>query len=187
MPTPGEGRPLAGQLDTLAALFDFEPTFAAAISKVTSPDSDTRRALHELVCITSTRLHIERAVLSPLLAGHPAAAPHRHDSRHNHHRVEVLLALIDRRGPSDPTLLSMFEELQVVVRSNLGSQQAAITAVRADLTAEQTDSLRHDLRSAVDTAMTRPHPHLPHQGGIGKATRAVTARLDRLRNHTPVR
>ena len=68
MPNPGEGRPLGGQLDTLDALFDFQPAFNDAVNRVTSPESHTRGELHELVCIVATRLHVERTVLTPLVS-----------------------------------------------------------------------------------------------------------------------
>jgi hypothetical protein len=183
MPAPGEGRPLGGQLDSLDALFDFQATFEAAVDKTISPDSNTRQALHELVCITSTRLHIERVVLVPLLGAHPDATDYREQSKRDHHRIEVLLALIDRRGVSDPEIPSMFQELQDVVRSNLGHQREAADRVRSGLSDQQIQGLSRDLQKAVDTAMTRPHPHLPPAGRI----RRLSARLDRVRNRTSVR
>jgi hypothetical protein len=62
----GDGRPLGGQVDGVEELFDFKPVFERAVSRVTDPGSDTRRSLHELVCIVATRLHLESAVLHPL-------------------------------------------------------------------------------------------------------------------------
>jgi hypothetical protein len=187
MPAPGQGRPLGGQLDTLAVLFDFQPSFDAAVERTTAPDSHTRGALHELVCITATRLHIERVVLRPLLVGHPDAAEYHQHSKGEHHRIEVLLALIDRRGASDPDLPSMFQELQDAVHSNLRRQRAAAARVHAELDERQAHTLRRELQTAVDTAMTRPHPHLPRRGPFAGLTTAFFARMDRVRNHAPAR
>jgi hypothetical protein len=188
MPAPENGRPLGGQLDGLDALFDFKPAFDKAVSQVTAPGPNTRRALHELVCVTATRLHIERVVLVPLIAAHhPNASEYQKNVKTDHRRIEMLLALIDRRAPSDPDLASMFDELQDVVMSNIERQRSASAVVRAALTNELTIRLRGDLMAAVDTAMTRPHPHLPHQGPFGKLTTALIPRIDRLRNHVPVR
>lgn len=58
-----------------------------------------------------------------------------------------------------------------MVRSNLRRQRPAAARVRSELDEQQTANLRSDLRTAVDTAMTRPHPHLPHNGPIGRITR----------------
>ncbi len=178
---------LGGQLDTLDALFDFQPAFRRAVRQVTSPESNTRQAMHELVCTMATRLHVERVILLPLLAGHPDAADYDRHAPGDHHRIEVLLALIDRRAGSDPNLPSMFEELQQVTWANITHQQPAASLVRAGLSDEQADRLRCDLQAAVDTAMTRPHPNLPRHGPLGQLTTTMTARFDRLRNHAPLR
>ena len=187
MPAAGEGRPLGGQLDDLDALFDFRPTFAQAVARVTSLESDTRVALHELVCIVSTRLHVERVVLLPLLAGQLGAADYRKRFRPGHHRIEVLIAKIDRRHASDPELPVLFADLQAAVESNLAEQQSTSADVQGQLSDEQEERLRADLHAAIDTAMTRPHPHLPHHGPLGRLASTVTARVDRLRNRTTVR
>ena len=187
MPAPGDGRPLGGQLDDLDVLFDFRPAFDRAVARVTASESDTRTALHELVCILSTRLHIERVILLPLLAGQPDAADYRQRFRPGHHRIEVLLGKIDRRHASDPGLVDLFADLQAEVASNMADQGSASAAVEQGLSGEQREHLREELRAAVDTAMTRPHPHLPHHGLLGRFTSTVTARADRLRNRAPVR
>jgi hypothetical protein len=187
MPAPGEGRPLGGQLDSLNALFDFHPTFVEAVGRVTSPDSDTRRALHELVCIVATRLHVEREILLPLFAGLSQGGDFASRIKPNHRHIEGLLARIDRRAPSDPDLMALFEELQAAVRSNLEHQQTTASAAHRGLSEDQAARLRSDLMRAVDTAMTRPHPHLPHHGALGRAASAVIGSVDRLRNHAPVR
>jgi hypothetical protein len=187
MPAPGEGRPLGGQLDTLDALFDFQSTFNDAVNRVTSPESHTRGELHELVCIVATRLHVERSVLAPLASSVPGGDDYQSTRQAVHHRIEQILSLIDRRAASDPQMPSLFKELQDVVRSNNASQQVLFSGLRAGLSESKAQRLRMDLQAAVDTAMTRPHPHLPHNGPLGGWARAVAARIDRLRNRAPVR
>jgi hypothetical protein len=187
MPDPGAGRPLGGQLDTLDALFDFQSVFSDAINRVTSPESHTRGELHELVCIVATRLHVERTVLAPLASTAVGGDDYNSTRKAVHHRIEQLLSLIDRRGASDPQMPSLFQELQDVVASNNAIQQSMFSDLRAGLSESSAQRLRADLQVAVDTAMTRPHPHLPHDGPLGGWARAVAARIDRLRNRTPVR
>jgi hypothetical protein len=112
------------------------------VARVTASESDTRQALHELVCIVSTRLYIERVILLPLVAGQPGAAGYPKRFRAGRHRIEVLLDNIDRRHASDPQLPALFADLQNAVASNLADQRTMSAAVRDRLDSQQEERLQ---------------------------------------------
>jgi hypothetical protein len=84
-------------------------------------------------------------------------------------------------------LPALFADLQTEVASNLAAQRSTAAEVQRQLSGDQEQRLRVDLQAAVDTAMTGPHPHLPHHRPAGRLVSTVTARVDRLRNRTSVR
>ncbi len=173
--------------DPLDQLFDFRPSFDDAVAWVRSPNSQTRLALHELVSTISIRLYLERTMLFPLLEGRAGEIGYEGQSGSPNRRIERLLLAIDRRDATSSDLGAIFGRLENAVHANLDRQKAPCARYRALLSAEDLTGLRVDLERAGNTKVTRPHPHLPHNGPMGATASALAARVDHIRDQRLIR
>ena len=96
---------------------------------------------------------------------------------------KAVLDQLDKLEPADERFESLLSEFITAGRAHIAFEETTVwPSLRSVLSAEQADSLGHELEEGKKTAPTRPHPHTPPSPGLLKTAGPAVAAADRLRD-----
>lgn len=97
--------------------------------------------------------------------------------------AKQVLARLDKLSASDAEFDKLLSNYIPAAREHIGFEEDAVwPTLRTVLTAAEAEGLGNIIANAKKTAPTRPHPHIPPQPGVLKATGAAVGAADRVRD-----
>jgi hypothetical protein len=181
VPVPPQRTPA----DAVAPAHAFDAPAAAEAALAAAWAAD-RGAARDAIVWLSAHLAALHGVIYPVAARHvPGTSPALRDQQHRSRALALLLRRLHAQLSGDGAAAaedvpSLRGAVLGALREHTAGEQELTGLLRAALTSEQWQELVGAYRSRLRSGPTRPHPHTPGTGLVGRLAYGMSARVDRV-------
>jgi hemerythrin superfamily protein len=172
--------------DAIALLSRDHAELKELFDRLQQPAADRPAVLRQLIRRLAAHVAAERVILYPVLKSDIPEGRELGDALlKDHHGMERLLVLIERRKAESPDVPEKATELLELLRSHAAAaDERLFPALRAALSREELIEMGSKMSYDEGLVLSHPHPHLLSLGPINRLLMPLASVFDRLRDRT---